>query len=521
MNYQEATRYLISLGNEVRASASDAVHVAKLGLENVTELLADMGRPQDAYPSVLIAGTNGKGSVAAMLDAVLQDAGRREPGTGNKPTAKSQEPFEYSQEPRAKSQDSGAIDSSLLANGSFESSQELRAKSQDSGDGIGSLLLANDSFRTGLYTSPHLVEINERIQFAGRPIPPDEFAELFTDLHARIERLLAAGRLRFHPTYFECLTAMAMEYFRRQQCSLAVLEVGMGGRLDATNTATPRIAIITEIDFDHERFLGHTIRAIASEKAGIIKPNSVVISTASRPEAVQVIHEKAQEQGACLIEAGEEYAVEGVTSQDGRYCFQVRHRDGFHLPVKLALRGRHQVENSLAVVAAARELGRMGFPISEENILRGLATARWPGRLELLQEEPLVYLDGAHNPSGAWALARFWEEDLLSRRIILVYGAMRDKAVPEITEILFPRVWAVVLTRPEQFRSAAPETLRELTSHLNRNLFCEPEPEAALQAALAMASPQDAIFVTGSLYLVGDIKRIWSPEWFAASQPIT
>src|ERR1019366_10349370 len=190
MNYAEATRYLISLGNEVRASASDSVNVSKLGLENITDLLADLGRPQDAFPSVLIAGTNGKGSVAAMLDAVLQASA----GTGK-------------------------------------------------------------SFRTGLYTSPHLVEINERIQLSGCPIPPEDFAELFTFLRARIEKLLAAGRLRFHPTYFECLTAMAMEYFRRQQCSLAVLEVGMGGRLDATNTSTPRIAIITEIDFDHERFL--------------------------------------------------------------------------------------------------------------------------------------------------------------------------------------------------------------------------------------------------------------------------
>ena len=497
MNYAQATRYLISLGNEVRASASDVVHVAKMGLENITELLADLGRPQDAYPSVLIAGTNGKGSVAAMLDAVLQDAGKRDQGIGNGEQ-------EVGNKPASKSQEPGAIGYSLLADG-------LRPSSCSR---------PRVPFCTGLYTSPHLVEINERIQFVGHPIPPDEFAEVFTALHARIERLLAAGRLRFHPTYFECLTAMAMEYFRRQECSLAVLEVGMGGRLDATNIATPRIAIITEIDFDHERFLGHTIRAIASEKAGIIKPRSVVVSTASRPEAVQVIREKAQEQGARLIEAREEYAVEDMTGQDGRYRFRVSHRDGFHLPVELALRGRHQVENSLAVVAAARELGRMGFPISEENIHRGLGTAMWPGRLELLQENPMVYLDGAHNPSGAWALARFWDENLAARRIILVYGAMRDKAVPEIAEILFPRVSAVVLTRPEQFRSAAPETIREFTTHLNRNLFCEAEPGAALQAALAMASPQDAIFVTGSLYLVGDIKRIWSPEWVAASQPM-
>ena len=451
MNYAEATRYLISLGNEVRASASDSVNVSKLGLENITELLEDLGRPQDAFPSVLIAGTNGKGSVAAMLDAVLQAAA----GTG-------------------------------------------------------------ESFRTGLYTSPHLVEINERIQLSGCPIPPEDFAELFTFLRARIEKLLAAGRLRFHPTYFECLTAMAMEYFRRQQCSLAVLEVGMGGRLDATNTSTPRIAIITEIDFDHERFLGQTIGAIASEKAGIIKPGCVVISTTTRPEAAQVIREKAREQGARLVEAREEYFVEEVAAQDGRYRFLACHADGFRLRVQLSLRGRHQVENSLAVVAAARELNGMGFAVSEENIQQGLASAKWPGRLELLSEKPSLYLDGAHNTSGARALARFWEENFSSRRLILVYGAMRDKAVPEIAEILFPRASAVILTRPRQFRAAAPETIRELTGHLNSNLICETDPEDALEVALAMASPEDAIFVTGSLFLVGDIKRCWAPERLAA-----
>jgi len=448
MDYTQATRYLISLGNEIRAATADGVQAAKFGLENISVLLEELDRPQDAFPSVLIAGTNGKGSVAAMLEAVLRSAG----------------------------------------------------------------------LRTGLYTSPHLVEINERIQLCGEPIAPENFAAVFTSLRGDIERLLANGRLRFHPTYFECLTAMAMEYFRKQRCALAVLEVGMGGRLDATNTATPRLSIITQIDFDHERFLGTTIEAIAGEKAGIIKTGGLVLSTASHPAAAEMIRRKASEEKARLVEVWKEYnAADVAAQQGGLYHFVARHGDGFSLPVRLSLRGNHQVENSLAVIAASRELSRLGFPIPERSLQEGLATARWPGRLELVRENPMVFLDGAHNPAGARALARFWDEHFPSRRIILVYGAMRDKAVPEITEILFPRAAAVVLTRPEQNRAAAPETIRDISRHLNGDIFMEPSPAEALERALALAGADDVIFATGSLFLVGDLKR----QCFQEPAPLT
>ena len=442
MDYQQATRYLISLGNEVRAWASDSVNVAKLGLENITQLTEDLGRPQDAYPSLLVAGTNGKGSVAAMLDAVLRASG----------------------------------------------------------------------LRSGLYTSPHLVEINERIRLAGQPIPGEEFAELFNRLRARMERLLAENRLRYHPTYFECLTAMALEYFRRQSCEFAVLEVGLGGRLDSTNIVKPRLSVITQIDYDHERFLGQTLAAIASEKAGIIKPASVVVSTASHPEAAGVIRETARRQGARLVEVWNEYSAEELCGEEGLYRFRACRADGFSLPISLSLRGRHQVENGLGAVAAALELAAMGFPVTDQSIQQGLASTQWAGRLELMQEAPPVYVDGAHNPAGARALVRFWDETFPSRRIILVYGAMRDKAVPEITEILFPRASAVIVTRPEQFRSATPETIRDLASHLCPRLLVESSPGKALEAALELARTGDLIFVTGSLYLVGDIKRLWQTD---------
>ena len=440
MNYEDATRYLISLGNEVRASPADGVQAAKLGLENIRVLLGELGQPQDAYPSVLIAGTNGKGSVAAMLEAVLRSSGQR----------------------------------------------------------------------TGLYTSPHLVDISERIQLGGEAISPEDFAAAFTSLHDRIETLLAAGTLRFHPTYFECLTAMAMEYFRRR-CEFAVLEVGMGGRLDATNTASPCVSVITQIDFDHERFLGSTIAAIAGEKAGIIKPGGVVVSGASHPEAAEVIRCVSREHGAQLVEVWREYTAENLASEDGLYGFRACHADGFSTHLRLSLRGRHQVENALTVVAASRELARLGYPVSQASLVEGLATARWPGRLEQVHAAPSVFLDGAHNPAGARALANYWEEHCAGRRIVLVYGAMRDKAVPEIVEILFPRAAAVVLTRPEQSRAAQSETLQDISRHLNANLVIEPSPTSALDRALELAGPHaDAVvFVTGSLFLVGDVKRSW------------
>jgi dihydrofolate synthase / folylpolyglutamate synthase len=437
MDYVQATRYLISLGNEIRATTAEGIAAAKLGLENISILLEDLGQPQRAYPSVLVAGTNGKGSVSAMIDSILRAAG----------------------------------------------------------------------LRTGLYTSPHLVEINERIQISGRPIPPQDFAELFTALHQRIERLLADGTLRFHPTFFECLTTMAMEHFRAERIDFAVFEVGMGGRLDATNTSSPLVSVITQVDFDHERFLGTTIKAIAGEKAGIIKPANVAVSAASNPEAAEVVRAEAGAKGARLIETWREYSATDVQSEEGLYSFVAQHMDGFALRVQLSLRGAHQIENALAAIAAARELAALGFPISEAAIAEGLRTAVWPGRMELVQDHPKVFLDGAHNPAGARALAQFWEEHFPSRRVLLVYGAMRDKAVPEITEILFPRAAAVILTQPRQARATAPETLRDISHDLNPNLLIEPTPAGALDRALELASPDDVIFATGSLFLVGDLRR--------------
>jgi dihydrofolate synthase/folylpolyglutamate synthase len=279
----------------------------------------------------------------------------------------------------------------------------------------------------------------------------------------------------------------------------------------------PKVSVITQIDFDHERFLGNTIAAIAREKAGIIKRGGIAVSTASHPEAAPVVRSVVRECGARLVETWKEYEVRNVRvgnaeSDLGRFSFEAAHADGFSLPVQLGLRGRHQVDNALAVIAAARELREQGFPCVDASVSKGLALAEWPGRLELVREQPSVFLDGAHNPAGARALARFWEDHCVGRRIFLVYGAMRDKAVPEITEILFPKAAAIILTRPEQSRAIAPETLREICADLNPQLLIEPTPAAAMERALELASPEDMIFATGSLFLIGDLRKNYAEQ---------
>ena len=443
MTYEEAVRYLLTLGREL-ASPSHA-RAAKFDLRNITVLAERLGNPHCAFPSVHIAGTNGKGSTAAMLESMLRTAG----------------------------------------------------------------------LRTGLFTSPHLERINERIRLDGEDIADADFAESFTQIHATIEELLAAGPdapgLAAHPTYFECLTAMGFDCFARRGVDFAVAEVGMGGRLDATNILIPEVAIITQIDFDHENYLGHSIEQIAAEKAGIIKPGGWVVSAAERPEARAVIARRAVELDARLVDVGATYRVERLAAQDGCYRAVIAAaHSARRIELKVPLPGRYQVRNATAALAAARLLAERGFPIEDAAIARGIATVRWPGRLERLMDRPTVFLDGTHNPAGARELLAFWEEHFSGRRIHLVYGAMRDKAVDEITGLLFPPAATVILTQPRQPRAISADVLANMTRHLTAHSEVVPEPEGALERALELAAPDDAVFATGSLYLVGDLRRYWA-----------
>ena len=371
-------------------------------------------------------------------------------------------------------------------------------------------ILRAAGLRTGLYTSPHLERINERIRLGGREISDEEFAATFTRVHEAIEELLASGKLAAHPTFFECVTAVAFLYFASEHAEYAVCETGMGGRLDATNILLPEVAVITQIDFDHENYLGHSIEEIAGEKAGIIKPGARVVSAAEHLIARVVIRRRCAEQSAFLVEIENAYFLEDVTAKDGCFSFTaISYDTGVRIPIALQLAGRFQVRNALTALATARMLAERGAPVDDEAITRGFASAKWPGRLERISERPEIYVDGTHNPAGAREIAVFWEQFLPGRNIFLIYGAMRDKAVDEVAGLLFPRAAAVILTTPAQSRAISAPLLAEMTAHHARRSEVIPDPAQALARALELASPEDVIFITGSLYLVGELRREW------------
>ena len=261
--------------------------------------------------------------------------------------------------------------------------------------------------------------------------------------------------------------------------------MGLGGRLDATNIVEPEVAIVTPIDFDHENFLGHSIEEIAAEKAGIIKPGAWVVSASERPEARAVIARRCAEMDARLVEVDAAARIEDVQDSDGFIALsqlsRTRARNSRSL---LRLPGRFQIRNALTAAMAARLLAERGFPIEDSAIERGIAIANWPGRLERLSTQPDVYLDGAHNPAGARELLRFWKENYAGRRIFLVYGAMRDKAVDEISGLLFPHAAAVILTEPRQPRAISAPLLAEISSHDAIDTIVMRDPGEALETAL-------------------------------------
>jgi dihydrofolate synthase/folylpolyglutamate synthase len=275
--------------------------------------------------------------------------------------------------------------------------------------------------RTGLYTSPHLVEPTERIRVDGRPVGTEQFVAAFERVHAAAEALIRAGELEMHPTYFETVTAMALILFRDLGVETAVLEVGLGGRLDATNVVRPRLCVITPVDFDHEAWLGKSLEAIAGEKAGILKAGVPAVFARQRPEASGVLESKAAALGIEVARTAEwPAAALELDARGGRF-----EAGGMHIRCPLA--GEHQVENALT---AALALSRLGIP--REAIEGGIGAARWPGRLELVREAPDIILDGAHNPAGARALAAYLDRFYAGRTVWLVYGAMRDKAIAEV-----------------------------------------------------------------------------------------
>jgi dihydrofolate synthase/folylpolyglutamate synthase len=371
-------------------------------------------------------------------------------------------------------------------------------------------ILRQAGFRTGLNTSPHLEKINERIRVDGSEISDSDFADRLTRIQALIEELLAAGKLRAHPTYFECVTAMAFQYFAEARVDFGVFEVGLGGRLDATNILNPAISVITNIDFDHENFLGHSLGEIAAEKAGILKKGVPVVLAAQRAETREVLLARANKLGCPIIETPLAYRIDGQALEDDCVRAQITEiASGWSARLAPQLAGHFQLQNAMNAVAAARTLSARGYSIPENAIEQGIAAAVWPGRLEKLQSRPDIYVDGAHNPAAARELARFWEENFAGRKIFLLYGALRDKAVDEIAGVLFPHASEVVFTEPRTSRAISASQLSEIAAHHAIHSSVIPDAEQALDYLLSKAAPQDAIFVTGSLYLVGQLRHYW------------
>ena len=402
MGFDDAVKYLLGLGHETLT--------IKLGLRNTELLLQSLDNPERTFPAVQIAGTNGKGSTAVMLDSICRAAG----------------------------------------------------------------------MRTGLYTSPHLVSITERIQIAGEQISEEDFARHTETVREASQRLLDAGEIEALPTFFEQLTAIALLAFREARIELAILETGLGGRLDSTTAAKAGIVAITRIAMDHEQYLGETIESIASEKAAIIRPGVTAVIGKQDPEALSVLLQRCEETGVQPIFA--------IPSDE---------------PIHIGPRGRHQLENAAIAISLAETLS-----ISRDAIITGLETAHHSGRLELIPTEPPVLLDGAHNPAGAQALRNYLEE-FGRRPLTLVFGAMSDKKLDRIAEILFPLADVLILTTIDNPRAASLETLTPITTRFASGSVTKSETVSdAYHAARSQTPPEGLICVTGSLYLIGEWKQL-------------
>jgi len=452
LSYETAVARMYALGHELTQTPSH-----KFDLAHMRVLLGAMNQPERRFPGALIAGTNGKGSTAATLASILQASG----------------------------------------------------------------------LSTGLYTSPHLVRINERIRIDGVEINDGDFALLHDVVDRTAERLVEEGELPWHPSFFEMLTAIAFEYFAQNKVEIAVLEVGMGGRLDATNVIEPRVSVITDISLDHQKFLGDTVTEIAREKAGIIRPGGVVVTLPQQPQANDVIGNTILELGAQGVSAvpyvppvspgSDQYFAHAEDAEKSktkagvflsRYPLQVM---GEQIFVQTPLVGRHQLRNIALAIATAEVLSHQGFAITPESIERGIRETRWPGRFQVVPSEggaPEYVFDVAHNPAGAWALRSALSACYEDRPLTFIFGAMRDKAIGEIAEILFPLALQVIATRADNPRSATPDEIREAAARTATDIEDAIDMGSALARARALAGSEGVVVITGSIYIVGEAMRV-------------
>ena len=429
MNYNQAEEYLNSFINYEQILGIPYAHRG-YGLRHMEELLSRMGNPQLAARTVHIAGTKGKGSVAAMIAQVLSGSG----------------------------------------------------------------------YKTGLYTSPHLHNLRERIRMDGSSIPEAEFAAAMAEIKPVIERHDTTFR---QLTYFEVLTVLAFAYFKKEQVDFQVLEVGLGGRLDATNVASPVVCIITPISLDHTQILGNSLVEIAREKAGIIKSGCWVVLSPQPEEAASIITDICREKEAKVVQVGKDITWHKLGGDLFHQSLVIKGRTS-NYQVSIPLLGDYQLENTATAVAALETLASVGFAISAADIAQGLARVKWPGRFQILHQHPTVLVDGAHNVVSTQRLVSNIKAYFNYKRILLVFGASSDKDIPGMVKELVPLSPQVIVTRTSHSRAASPSTLA--AEFTKRGI--EPEIREtvaqAISRALSLADRTDLICVTGSLFAVAE-----------------
>ncbi|MEW6078006.1 MAG: folylpolyglutamate synthase/dihydrofolate synthase family protein [Thermodesulfobacteriota bacterium] len=360
-------------------------------------------------------------------------------------------------------------------------------------------ILSRAGYKVGLYTSPHLIRFNERIKINGREISDSRVAAAYKAVKDK------HGRKR-PPTFFEYTTAMAFYEFARQKVDVAVIETGMGGRYDATNVLTPILSIITNISLEHQAYLGKTLAAIAGEKAGIIKPRVPLITAVRQESAIAVIRQTAKEKKADCFRLGEQFTVRRHRSGDFSYS-------GPAMKIKnlsTRLPGAHQTSNAALAVAACEVLNSRGrLSIPEESIRQGLLEVRWPARLEIVSNNPLVIIDGAHNLAGAGILSRYLSTsaELAGKKILLVIGILDDKPYEAMLKKLVPLSDSVILTRAKIGRAIEPQVLARIVRPMKRRFEIAGSVEEAVRQAVDKASPADAICISGSLYVAGEARH--------------
>jgi len=416
MDYKEVGEYLLRL----------ETFGMKLGLENISRIMAFLGNPHKAYPSIHIAGTNGKGSTAAVIESILSASG----------------------------------------------------------------------YRIGLYTSPHLVDFRERIRINGHLIDQKYVTEFFTDMKVKFDLV--------NPTYFEAVTALAFKYFQDEKVDLAVIETGMGGRFDSTNVLTPVTSVITNIDLEHTKHLGTEIAQIAFEKAGIIKKGVPTVTAIHNQDAKRVLRQVCKERKSNLISIFDEtqWVIQDINERNTEMDIFTRSQKYYNL--RLALPGRHQLENAICAIVGAEQAEPLGIKLTTTGAVQGFRDVKWAGRLQHVAKTPEIILDVGHNPAAMKTLNDYFHEFYENRFVITVFGILSDKDSSKMFDEIGKFSDVIIITKPTTDRAADPEMLARQATKVTSNFQVIPHVRDAVAAAIKLAKPTDVVLITGSHYTVGE-----------------